>query len=173
MADTGNVRIRKVTPKGEVSTLVDGTRGYADEMGNAVRFYNPVGVAIDAAGNLYLTDTVRIHKVTPKGEISTLAGGTLVGVADGIGNAAQFNQPSDIAIDRAGNLYVADAGNNRIRKVTPKGEVSTLAGSVGGYADDIGSAALFSFPRGIAIDAAGNLYVADTGNHRIRKIAIE
>ena len=170
-------RIYKVTPEGNVSTLAGGRKGFADGRGSAARFGYPTGIAIDAAGNLYVADrgNHRIRKVTPEGEVSTLAGGEQ-GFADGQGNAARFFWPDGIAIDAAGNLYVADMGNHRIRKVTPDGTVSTLAGSGptgydnGGFADGEGSAARFNSPTGIAIDTVGNLYVADSKNHRIRKI---
>ena len=183
VVDNGNNCIRKITPKGEVSTLAGGERGLADGEGNAARFNRPSGIAMNAAGDLYVADTAnhRIRKVTPKGEARTLAGGGSTGIdndgfADGQGDIARFNRPVGIAIDAAGNLYVVDAANHRIRKVTPKGEVSTFAGGGsigvgnGSLADGQGSAARFNVPVGIAIDAAGNLYVTDAVNHRIRKI---
>jgi len=193
VADYWNSSIRKVTPNGEVSTLAgNGEGGFADGQGRNARFYRPSGIAIDAAGNLYVADVEnhRIRKVTPEGEVSTLAGSGEKGFDDGQGSAAQFYRPSGIAIDAADNLYVADSSNHRIRKVAPKGEVSTLAGNgdfadrprlcikhrcfpVGGFANGQGRAARFDDPHGIAIDAAGNLYVADTRNNRIRKVTPE
>jgi sugar lactone lactonase YvrE len=173
VAEMGNNRIRKITPAGEVSTLAGGERGFADGVGSDAMFRGPVGIAIDAAGNLYVADmdNNRIRKITPAGKVSTLAGGE-AGFAKGIGSIAKFNCPSSIAIDAAGNLYVADGGNHRIRKITPAGEVSMLAGGEKGFADGFGSGARFNNPAGIAIDAAGNLYVADFGNGLIRKIEI-
>ena len=170
VADTGNHCIRKVTPKGGVSTLAgNGEYGFADGAGIAARFNEPFGIAIDAAGNLYVADTEnhRIRKVTPEGVVSTLAG-SQEGDADG--SSAQFYYPGSIAVDAACNLYVADVGNHRIRKITPEGVVSTLAGSKKGFVDGEGSAAQFKKPRGITVDAAGNLFVADGGNHRIRMV---
>jgi DNA-binding beta-propeller fold protein YncE len=173
VADTKNHRIRKITPAGEVSTLVGGERGFADGIGSDARFNEPGGIAIDAAGNLYVADSMnrRIRKITPAGDVSTLAGSE-TGFADGIESDAKFDHPLGITIDAAGNLYVADSNNNRIRKITPAGEVSTLAGSEQGFADGFGSDAKFYWPSGITIDAAGNLYVGDTFNNRIRKIEI-
>jgi DNA-binding beta-propeller fold protein YncE/predicted small secreted protein len=173
VADLLNHRIRKITLAGEVSTLAGGEYGFADGVGSAAKFYDPSGISSDAAGNLYVADILnhRIRKITPAGEVSTLAGGEY-GFADGIGGDARFSSPYGITSDAAGNLYVADSGNHRIRKITPAGEVSTLAGGEKGFADGIGSAAEFEYPFGIVIDAAGNLYVADTLNHRIRKIEI-
>ena len=164
-------RIRKITPDGKVSILAGGTEGFADGVGDAAQFNEPSGIAIDAAGNLYVADTNNqcIRKITPKGEVSTLAGSGYYGDADGPG-IVSFEYPVGIAIDAAGNLYVADTNNHRIRKITPMGWVSTLAGSREGFADGIGSAAQFSYPEGIVVDASGNLYVADTGNYRIRKV---
>jgi sugar lactone lactonase YvrE len=134
-----------------------------------------VGVTVDSSGNLYIADSGNdtIRKITSAGVVSTFAGtaGT-PGSADGTGTAASFSAPTGITVDAGGNLYVADTGNDTIRKITPAGVVSTLAGTAGtpGSADGTGSAAGFYFPRGIAIDPSGNLYVADSGNETIRKI---
>jgi sugar lactone lactonase YvrE len=171
VADRSNHRIRKISPAGAVSTLAGSTQGSADGVGTAAQFSNPEGVAVDAAGNVYVADlnNHRIRKITPAGAVSTLAGST-AGFADGVGAAAQFNFPSGVAVDAAGNVYVADRSNHRIRKISPAGAVSTLAGSTQGFADGVGAAAQFSNPEGVAVDAAGNVYVADRSNHRIRKI---
>ena len=111
-----------------------------------------------------------IRKITPTGVVSTIAGTWSQGSTDGIGTAAQFYTPRAIAIAPSGNLYVSDTGNNRIRKITPSGDVSTVAGSSNGYLDGTGTAAKFSGPLGIVSDSSGNLYVADTNNHKIRII---
>ena len=102
--------------------------------------------------------------------VSTLAGSGTSGYTDGTGTSAQFNSPTGVAVDGAGNVYVADQGNHRIRKITTSGVVSTLAGSTSGYTDGTGTSAKFNNPIGVAVDGAGNVYVADQGNHRIRKI---
>jgi len=172
VADTGNQRIRKVTPAGVVTTLAgNATAGFVDATGIAARFDFPQGVAVDGVGNVYVGDTVnqRIRKITPAGVVTTLAGST-PGFVDGTGIAAQFNSPYGVAVDGAGNVYVADSSNHRIRKVTPAGVVSTLAGSTAGFVDAAGIAARFNFPFGVAVDGVGNVYVADNSNHRIRKV---
>ncbi len=171
VVDENNQKIRKVTPEGEVSTLAGSTLGFADGVGATAQFYDPFGVAIDDQGNVYVGDSNnnKIRKISSNGDVSTLAG-SIPGYADGTGTAAQFNAPYGVAVDVQGNVFVADLYNHRIRKVTPNGEVSTLAGSTQGLANGIGSAAQFNFPRGIAVDSRGNVYVADSNNHQIRKI---
>jgi sugar lactone lactonase YvrE len=179
VADTRNHTIRKVTPAGVVTTLAGlaGSSGSANGTGSAARFYVAYGLAVDSAGNVYVADTwnCTIRKVTPSGVVTTLAGltGSSERSADGTGSAARFDNPSSVAADSAGNLYVADTANNTIRKVTPEGVVTTLAGLTGRYgnAGGTGSAARFFFPSGLTVDSSGNVYVADTRNSTIRKVA--
>ena len=177
VADLLNYAIRKITSAGVVTTLAGrlGTSGTNDGTGTAARFNNPVGVAVDAGGTVYVGDSWNhaIRKITPAGVVTTLAG--LVGTSgtnDGVGGAARFNYPQDVAVDASNYVYVADNGNSCIRKVAPDGTVTTLAGLCGssGSNDGTNSAARFTNPLGIAIDSAGNLYVGDTGNQTIRKI---
>lgn len=141
-------------------------------------FNNPYAIAIDAQKNLYVSDTTNhtIRKITPGRVVSTLAGSPgLTGSTNGTGSAARFNFPVGLAADAAGNVYVADLRNSVIRKITPAGVVTTLAGTPGqfGTADGTGASARFFFPCGVAVDAAGNVYVADTGNHLIRRVTPE
>ena len=175
--DAGNHTIRKITGAGLVSTLagLPGAAGSADGTGAAARFNNPSGVAVDGAGNVYVADADNhtIRKVTAAGVVSTLAGSAgFVGSTDGTGAAARFNYPSGVAVDGAGSVYVADAGNRTIRKITAAGVVTTLAGLAGnaGSTDATGSAARFSYPSGVAVNGAGVVYVADASNQTIRKI---
>jgi sugar lactone lactonase YvrE len=165
------VQATAVTVVSTVTTLAGSAQGYADGTGAAASFNNPVGLAVDAAGNVYVADTgnQRIRKVTPAGVVTTLAGSGTSAFADGTGAAASFSIPLGVAVDTAGNVYVGDGGNNRIRKVTPAGAVTTLAGSgTGAFADGSGAAASFQGPSGIAVDGSGNVYVADQTNQRIR-----
>jgi len=152
-----------------------GSAGSADGTGSAARFNLPVGLAIDAAKNVYVVDSGNntIRKITSVGVVTTLAGfAGGVGSTDGIGSAARFNGPSAMTVDGAGNLYVADCGNHTVRKITGGGVVTTLAGFPGasGSTDGTGSAARFNTPQGVAVDSAGNVYVAESYNHTIRKI---
>lgn len=232
VADTQNSTIRKITPSGMVSTFAGtvGTPAYADGTGTAAMFNRPSGIAADAQGNVYVADTFNnmIRKITPAGVVTTLAGTTTSGQQDGTGAAAGFTAPQGVAVDSAGTVFVADTSNNCIRAITPAGTVSTIAGVCGsagahvdgpaatasfyaptgiavgpngllyiaefsnqdirvldthtqtvstlagsgtsGYADGTGSAAQFAFPFGLAVGPAGNVYVADSNNNRIRKI---
>ena len=195
VADYNNDRIRKITIKtvnsqevADVDNLAgSGTGGFANGRGAAAQFNNPTGVAVDSGGNIYVADSTnhRIRKITIKtvnsqevADVDTLAGSGAEGFANGRGASAQFNNPRGVAVDSDDNIYVADSGNHRIRKITIKTEnsqevveVSTLAGSgAEGFANGIGTSAQFNNPRGVAVDSSGNVYVADTGNYRIRKI---
>ncbi|WP_432377399.1 hypothetical protein [Duganella sp. P38] len=160
-----------------VTTMAgDGLPGGSNGNPKRTRFADPFGVALDQHGNLFVTDggdNNIIRKIDMNGVTSTLAGGT-EGYAEGAGTAAAFNTPSGIAVDVAGNLYVADTGNNAIRKITPQGVVSTLAGDgLPGDRDGKGASAQFNGPVGVAVDGAGVVYVTDTYNDRIRRIAAD
>ena len=176
VADTGNHTIRKVTSAGVVTTLAGlaGSSGSTDGTGSAARFNSPYGVAVDTTGNVFVADTDGNHtirKVTSAGVVTTLAGlAGSSGSTDGTGSAARFNIPWGVSVDSAGNVFVADTGNNTIRKVTSAGVVTTLAGLAGssGSTDGTGSAARFGSPKGVAVDTAGNVFVADSSNHTIR-----
>jgi hypothetical protein len=181
---TGNIyvanfhnTILKITPAGVVMTFA-GTpdvRGHADGIGSAASFMYPIGIATDGAANVYVADKIgnTIRKITPAGIVTTLAGTAgVAGHADGIGGNASFNSPVGVAADSAGDVYVADYGNDMIRKVAPSGVVTTLAGTAGmtGDADGMGANASFSRPYGIATDSEGNVIVAEMTSHTIRKI---
>ena len=225
VADADNQTIRKIAPSGSVTTLAGSPSCdfFAETDGANACFGNPTGLAIDGSGNLYLTDGLEIRVISPAGVTSTLlsdayispfyyagfnsptgiaadAAGNVVassevlelvarvsstgvatnlagtpnrnGTADGPGATAAFNSPMGVALDSSGNAYVADYGNHTIRKIAPDGTTSTLAGSAGmaGSSDGTGAAARFRYPIGVALDSAGNLYVADSGNNTIRKI---
>jgi streptogramin lyase len=174
VADTYNDRIRKIA-NGYVTTVAgNGIAGYKDGDAAQAQFNKPHGIAVDKQGNLYVADekNYRIRKITPAGTVSTFAGTGTQGVADGGTGTAQFYVIGDMVIDNKGILYVTDV--HRIRKITPGGEVSTIAGSqTPGFADGEGNQAQFQFAAGLGIDAAGNIYVADGANHRIRKISFQ
>jgi sugar lactone lactonase YvrE len=177
VADTTNDTVRKIDPSGTVTTLAGtaGVAGSSDGVAAAAQFNGPRGVATDASGNIYVADTGNaiVRKIGSSGTVSTLAGTAgMIGSTDGAGSVARFDAPQAVAIDGVGNVYVADTGNSVIRKITPAGVVTTLAGTAGavGMSDGTGGAAQFDHPRGIAVDASGNVYVADTGNWAIRKV---
>lgn len=157
---------------GDVCNACGGTR---DGTGSGARFNAPQGIAADDAGNLYVAEpaSATIRKVTPDGVTTTLAGSAgAVGYTDGAGAAARFNTPSRLETDADANLYVTDSGNSVVRRVTAAGVVSTLAGNgTCGSRDGAGTNAQFCTPRGITLDRQGNLWVADSGNHTVRRIA--
>ncbi|HZX27025.1 MAG TPA: SMP-30/gluconolactonase/LRE family protein, partial [Telluria sp.] len=150
-------------------------QGYVDSMRNGARFSYPSGMRFDAAGNMYVADMRNsvIRRIGRDGTVSTVAGMVgITGSADGRGTAARFNYPGDVAVDAAGVLYVADSGNNTIRKIAVDGTVSTLAGAAGqsGAGDGGAADARFNGPNGVVLDGQGNLYVADSWNSVIRRI---
>jgi sugar lactone lactonase YvrE len=177
VADSINNTIRKITTDSVVTTIAGsaGIPGSTDGTGAAARFSSPSGLAIDTNGFIYVTDAYNstIRKMTPDGTVITLAGtATLIGSVDGIGNAARFNHPNGVVANSSGNLYIADSGNSTLRKISPSGVVTTIAGSPGqaGSDDGVGSNARFDYPAGLTIDSQGNVYVADPGNSTIRKV---
>jgi sugar lactone lactonase YvrE len=190
VADNQNFLIRKITSAGVVSTLaglpvdlyvpssipIDVTNEASPNGTGSAATIEPFGIVADRSGNLWVTDGGSVRKVTPAGVVTTFAGGPLPSSGatsvDGFGTAAVFNNPNGIAIDSSGNLYVADSGNDTIRKITPDGNVTTLAGLAlqFGDTDGTGSVARFSAPGGVAVDASGNVFVADTSNRVIRKV---
>lgn len=176
VTDLLNHAIRKITPEGVVTTFAgNGTAGTANGTGPAARFNYPTGITLAPDGNFYLADQNNhlIRKITPAGVVSTLAGSGIPGSADGAGLSASFKNPYAVAADGTANLYVADYNNNEIRKITPDGVVSTIAGSTtAGSANGTGAASGFNHPGGLTLDNAGNLYVADYYNNKIRKIIV-
>ncbi len=181
IGDTGNNRVRRVSPSGVIKTIAGtGAFGFSGDGGpaTAAALDNPQGVAVDQAGNVYVVDTFnrRIRRIASDGAIVTIAGTGNIGYnGDGIpATSATFNDPMDVAVDSAGNVYVADSFNNRIRKIAPDGIITTVAGNGGsGYNGDgiPATSATLSLPSGIAVDKDGNVYIADQLNNRVRKIS--
>jgi sugar lactone lactonase YvrE len=176
VADAGNLRIRAISPSGVVSTVAgSGLAGFANGLGTAAQFAVTGAIVADRAGNLYVPDRLNsvLRKISPAGVVSTFAGSGMRGHADGPADVAQFNVPVRMGVDAIGNVYVVDIGDNRIRRITPEGVVSTVVGSgQPGFADGPVAQARFSETvMGICLDAFGNLYVMDAGNHRIRKVS--
>ena len=180
ISDKFNNRIRKIAGDGTVTTIAgNGIAGYVDSQDGTPEFYAPQGLAIDATGNIFVADYGNnvIRKITPAGVVSTYAGNGNAGFVDGAASkVAAFNGPAGVAFDPKGNLFVADRNNNMIRKISPAGGVSLYAGVLRpGYTNitvdsAIGSWGAFHHPNGIAVDASGNVYVADLDNNAIRQI---
>ncbi len=180
VADAMNNTVRRITSAGAVTTQAGspGSAGSADGAGSAARFNHPTGVAIDAAGNVFVADSGNntVRRIAPNGTVTTFAG--LAGVSgseDGTGSGALFNQPRAVTIDGGGVLYVADTGNSTIRRVSPAGVVTTLAGlpGVSGHKDGTGSGAWFNKPQALVVDANGSIQVADTGNAALRRVTTD
>lgn len=179
VADTANALIRKISPAGSVTAFAGDTGAFNsfDGAGTNANFFQPEGVAVDGAGNVYVADAWNhtIRKISVTGTASTLAGlAGYYGAADGTNSKARFHRPAGIALDGATNVFVADFMNHTIRKITPAGSVSTIGGLPGvwGSADGTNRSARFFHPQGIAVDSAGNLLVADSGNQVVRKISL-
>ena len=179
ITDNGNNRVRKVDLSGTIATVAGGgTTGLGDggPAASAQRSYS-IGLAMDSAGNLYIADhyNSRVRKVYVSGTIATFAGSAMFGsLGDGgPATSAQLHWPYGLAFDSDGNLYIGDVENNRIRRVDTSGIITTVAGTgVSGYSGDGGPATLAElyWPSGVAVDHFGNLYIADGGNQRIRKV---
>jgi serine/threonine protein kinase, bacterial len=173
-----NYQVWKINASGASQILAgNGQPGDVNGLGGPdgpAEFFAPTGVAVDAAGNVYVADHDRVRKIGTDINVSTLAGNGTDGYVDGPGGQAEFSAPRGLAVDGAGNIYVADSNNNRIRKIDPAGNVTTLAGNgIGGYRDGSGGpdgGAQFYMPSGVAVDANDNVFVADTGNELIRRI---
>lgn len=172
VADSYNNAIRKIDYTGLVTRIAgNGFAAVIDGNGTAASFNYPLSLVTDTAGNIYIADNNCIRKMSPNADVTTLAGSINPGSSDGAGATASFSTPGGLALDAAGNIYVADRDNHKIRKVTPAGVVTTFAGTgAPGAGDGPSGAATFNSPKAIAIDVAGNFYIADAGNHKIRKI---
>jgi sugar lactone lactonase YvrE len=176
ISDSGNHKIKKLDTLGKVTTVAgSGTKGDNDGFAWNAEFHFPVGLALDKAGNLFIADSGNhlIRKLDLKGNVTTVAGTGSKGAADGQALQASFSEPNALAFDKAGNLYISDTGNHVIRKLDTSGNVTTVAGSGSvGFLDDSALKAKFNEPRGLAFDKNGDLYIADSSNHRIRKLIL-
>ncbi|MEW6126876.1 MAG: NHL repeat-containing protein [Acidobacteriota bacterium] len=175
VADAGQCNcIRRINAQGNVETVAGFDEGFNDGSAGQAKFNTPSAIAFDNNGNLIIADTSnnRLRKLDKKGQVTTLAGTGNTGFKDGSASEAEFDSPIGVAVDEEGVVYVADTYNDRIRKISKDGEVTTLAGTgAAGYQDGEAQSAMFDTPGGIAVDKLGNIFVADTGNDAIRKIS--
>ncbi|GAL61759.1 NHL domain-containing protein [Algibacter lectus] len=173
VTEYGNHTVRKITPAGQVSTLVGGFNGFADGTGTDAKLFRPTDIIMGVDGFLYVADSWnnRIRKVSLAGVVTTFAGGSS-GFVDGMGNAAKFNKPSGLTTDADGNIYVADLENQSVRKITTAGVVSTLAGGTEGYNNGTGSSAQFKDPRAIVLSNNNELMVTDQFGRTVRKVTL-
>lgn len=175
VADYGNHLVRRINAFGlrNVSTVAGSIRGYKDGPALEAQFDSPNDLVVNAAGDIFVTEFKNhtVRRISSDGTVSTFAGSGASGYRDGSGKAAQFDSPGGIAIDRSGNLYITEWFGNRIRKITPTGLVSTLAGTnQSGFQDGQGMSARFKQPDGITVDPDGNLFITEVGNHAVRKV---
>jgi len=176
VADCYNNCIRQISLEGKVSTIAGGVEGYKDGNGKDASFHLPYRVCMDRKQNIIVADTKnhRIRRISQSGDVETIAGSGEKEYQDGYKIAASFNCPSGVCVDKLNNIIVADIYNNRIRKISPLGQVTTVAGSSKrGYQDGEGILASFNYPEGICIDNDENIIVADSDNNLIRKINME
>ncbi|MEN9225530.1 MAG: NHL repeat-containing protein [Thermostichus sp. HHBFW_bins_43] len=173
VADSGNHCLRHIDSQQQVTTFAGScVAGYRDGDPSQAQFRTPVGLALGPDGSLYVADRAdhRIRRITPEGEVTTVAGTGQAGSADGPAEQAQLSQPTALVVEASGRIWIADQGNHRIRVLSPNGQLTTLSGQGAGYADGPLEEARFQFPSGLALDTAGILWVADRENHRIRRL---
>ena len=176
VADRYNHRIRTVSASGQVTTISGSSAGYLDGESSNARFYEPIDVDVDGVGNIYVSDKNNhiIRKISTNGSVTTVAGyGGSSGSTDGSGIDARFFNPWGVAVGANGIIFIADESNNRIRRISASGDVTTIAGNTPGYSDGIGNEALFNSPMGIAAYADNQLYIADYDNNRIRSVLVD
>ena len=173
VADTGSNRIRKVDREGRVSTVAGtGDAGFKDGPADSAQFDGPIGVAVDETGDIIVADAYndRLRRISVEGQVATIAGGESPGMKDGIGDSARFDTPCGVAVDKQHNIFVADTGNNAIRRVSAQGDVVTIAGGIRGRAEGSGIEAAFDHPVGILVTHDGFVFVTEEAGSRIRRI---
>ena len=175
VADSNNHRIRVVTPSGAVSTMAGSTMGTVDANGTSAKFNFPTGIGFTSDGTMYIVDhfSHRIRRMSPSGNVTTIAGNGTSSSIDGNGTAATFSNPFGVVVDQDDRIYISETSGNRIRRMTTAGQVTIFAGSgVSSFADGQGTSAAFRNPYGMALSSNGFIYVADYANNRVRMVSI-